>query len=140
VTDDLSLAPYRIDTVEDGSQQLWLFDGDMEEVADVFEDRDAESNGHGWESFASWLLEAEMPDLAAQQLMDGLVGAVVTPQREVVVRRGFSAADTPPSDNRSGSDRSSSSRFSRNSYRPSCPDTDGCRAFHASRNGPTTTH
>jgi hypothetical protein len=64
VTDDLSLAPFRIHTLDDGSQQLWLFDGDMEEVADVFEDRDAESNGHGWESFASWLLEAEMPDNA----------------------------------------------------------------------------
>lgn len=64
MTDDLSLAPFRIHTLDDGSQQLWLFDGDMEEVADVFEDRDAESNGHGWESFASWLLEAEMPDNA----------------------------------------------------------------------------
>ncbi|MFD1374403.1 Imm51 family immunity protein [Actinoplanes sichuanensis] len=64
MTDDLSLAPFRIHTVDDGSHQLWLFDGDMEEVADVFEDRDAESNGHGWESFARWLLEAEMPDSA----------------------------------------------------------------------------
>jgi hypothetical protein len=45
VTDDLSLAPFRIHTLDDGSQQLWLFDGDMEEVADVFDDRDAESNG-----------------------------------------------------------------------------------------------
>jgi Immunity protein 51 len=64
VTDDLSLAPFRIHTLDDGLQQLWLFDGDMEEVADVFENRDTESNGHGWESFANWLLEAEMPDNA----------------------------------------------------------------------------
>lgn len=64
MTEDLSLAPFRIHTLDDRSQQLWLFDGDMEDVADVFEDRDAESNGHGWESFANWLLETEMPDKA----------------------------------------------------------------------------
>jgi len=64
MTEDLSLAPFRIHTDDDGSHQLWLFDGDMEKVADVFEDGDAESNGHGWESLASWLLEAEMPETA----------------------------------------------------------------------------
>ncbi|MET8154407.1 Imm51 family immunity protein [Actinoplanes sp. NPDC049668] len=64
MTDDFSLAPFRIHTLDDGSQQLWLFDGDMEEVADVFEDLDAEGNGHGWENFAGRLVEAEMPDKA----------------------------------------------------------------------------
>jgi hypothetical protein len=43
---------------------LWLFDGDMEEVEDVFNDLGAESNGHGWESLAWWITNTEMPDLA----------------------------------------------------------------------------
>ena len=41
-----------------------LFDGDMEDVEDVFDDLDTESNGHGWESLALWLIHAEMPSLA----------------------------------------------------------------------------
>lgn len=44
-------------------QELVLFDGDMEDVEDVFDDLDAESNGHGWESLAWWLTHTEMPDL-----------------------------------------------------------------------------
>lgn len=64
VTDDLSLSPFRLSVREDGQQELVLFDGDMEEVEDVFDDLDAESNGHGWESFARWLSDTEMPDLA----------------------------------------------------------------------------
>jgi hypothetical protein len=64
VTEDLSLAPFHIDTEEDGRQTLWLPDGDMEKVEDVFEALAAESNGHGWESLAWWLTHTEMPDLA----------------------------------------------------------------------------
>jgi hypothetical protein len=64
VTDDLSLAPFRIHTRDDGTQELCLFDGDMEEVEDVFDELNAESNGHGWESLAWWLTHTEMPDLA----------------------------------------------------------------------------
>ncbi|BCJ48089.1 hypothetical protein GCM10010168_24490 [Actinoplanes ianthinogenes] len=43
---------------------LSLFDGDMEEVEDVFDEAGAESNGHGWEALAWWLTHTEMPDLA----------------------------------------------------------------------------
>ncbi|MEU4622013.1 Imm51 family immunity protein [Actinoplanes sp. NPDC023801] len=64
MTEDLSLFPFRIDTSDDATQQLWLFDGDMEQVEDVFADRGAESNGHGWESLAGWLIDTEMPELA----------------------------------------------------------------------------
>ncbi|KUL29465.1 Imm51 family immunity protein [Actinoplanes awajinensis] len=59
MTDDLS--PFHAFTREDGQQELVLFDGDMEDVEDVFDELDAESNGHGWESFAQWLIRAEMP-------------------------------------------------------------------------------
>ncbi|MEV0902301.1 Imm51 family immunity protein [Actinoplanes sp. NPDC049802] len=64
MTDDLSLGPFRISARDDGQQELVLFDADMEEVEDVFEDLDAESDGHGWESLAQWLTQTEMPDLA----------------------------------------------------------------------------
>jgi hypothetical protein len=64
VTDDLSLAPFRIHARDDRAHELWLFDGDMEQVADVFEDLGAESNGHGWESLAWWLTHSELPELA----------------------------------------------------------------------------
>ncbi|MFI1996659.1 Imm51 family immunity protein [Actinoplanes sp. NPDC020271] len=62
--DDLSLSPFHVYAREDGQQELVLFDGDMEDVEDVFDDLDAESNGHGWESLAQWLIQAEMPGLA----------------------------------------------------------------------------
>jgi hypothetical protein len=64
VTEDLSLAPFRIHARDDGAHELYLFDGDMEEVEDVFDDLGAESNGHGWESLARWMTHTEMPDLA----------------------------------------------------------------------------
>jgi hypothetical protein len=64
VTEDLSLAPFRLHVREDGAHELWLFDGDMEQVEDVFADLGAESNGHGWEGLAWWLTHSEMPDLA----------------------------------------------------------------------------
>jgi hypothetical protein len=64
MTDDLSLSPFRIDARDDGEQELVLFDADMEDVEDVFEDLGAEPNGHGWESLAQWLIKAEMPGLA----------------------------------------------------------------------------
>jgi Immunity protein 51 len=64
MAEDLSLAPFRIHTRDDGTLELWLFDGDMEEVEDVFAGLGAESNGHGWEGLAWWLTHTEMPDLA----------------------------------------------------------------------------
>ncbi|MEU2021322.1 Imm51 family immunity protein [Streptomyces sp. NPDC016469] len=41
-----------------------LFDGDMEHVEDVFEEHNAEGNGHGWEDLAQWLVHSLMPELA----------------------------------------------------------------------------
>jgi len=64
VIDDVSLAPFRIHVRDDGAHVLWLFDGDMEQVEDVFSEHDAEGNGHGWESLAWWLTHSEMPELA----------------------------------------------------------------------------
>ena len=64
MADDLSLSPFHTDAREDGQQELVLYDGDMEDVEDVFDDLGAESNGHGWESLAQWLIHAEMPGLA----------------------------------------------------------------------------
>ncbi|WP_051800124.1 Imm51 family immunity protein [Catenuloplanes japonicus] len=64
MTDDLSLSPFLLYARDDGQQELVLFDGDMEDVEDVFDGLDAESNGHGWQSLAQWLVHAEMPGLA----------------------------------------------------------------------------
>lgn len=64
MTDDLTLAPFHVHTRDDDVHELWLFDGDMEQVEDVFDELDAESNGHGWESLAWWLTHSEMPELA----------------------------------------------------------------------------
>jgi hypothetical protein len=63
VTADLSLSPFEIHDLEDGSHQLWLFDGDMEQVEDVFDDQGAEGNGHGWESLAQALVRAQLPEV-----------------------------------------------------------------------------
>ncbi|WP_329501068.1 Imm51 family immunity protein [Kitasatospora herbaricolor] len=41
---------------------MYLFDGDMERVADVFEEHNAESHGHGWEGLAQSLVRSHMPD------------------------------------------------------------------------------
>ncbi|MFE0460200.1 Imm51 family immunity protein [Kitasatospora sp. NPDC058965] len=65
---DQSLAPFHIDETGDSdpSHCLFLFDGDMEQVADVFEAHDAESHGHGWESLARSLVRSCMPDNAGK--------------------------------------------------------------------------
>jgi hypothetical protein len=77
VTEDLSLAPFRIDTREDGAQELLLPDGDMQQVEDVFDALGAESNGHGWESLAWWLTHTDMPDLADPIWFDSEAGTFV---------------------------------------------------------------
>ncbi|MDY7086977.1 MAG: Imm51 family immunity protein [Actinomycetota bacterium] len=64
MTGDLSLAPFHFLVQEDGTHELLLFDGDMAQVEDVFDANNAEANGYGWESLASWLTHVKMPDLA----------------------------------------------------------------------------
>jgi Immunity protein 51 len=64
--DEPDLAPFVLD--RDGEPptpySLILFDGDMEDVEDVFEQLNAESNGHGWEGLATSLVRSHMPELA----------------------------------------------------------------------------
>jgi hypothetical protein len=64
VADDLSLSPFHVSAREDGQHESVLYDGDMEDVEDVFDELGAESNGHGWESLARWLIHAEMAGFA----------------------------------------------------------------------------
>ncbi|MFF4168267.1 Imm51 family immunity protein [Streptomyces sp. NPDC001741] len=64
MTDASALAPFHLDegNETDPSHCLYLFDGDMEQVADVFEEHDAESHGHGWEGLAESLVRSRMPE------------------------------------------------------------------------------
>lgn len=41
---------------------LYLFDGDMEQVADVFDEHNAENHGHGWQGLAMSLVRSRMPE------------------------------------------------------------------------------
>ncbi|WP_394437718.1 Imm51 family immunity protein [Streptomyces sp. SGAir0957] len=63
MSDRSALAPFHLDeTGEPGpSHCLYLCEGDMERVADVFEQHNAESHGHGWEWLAESLVNSRMP-------------------------------------------------------------------------------
>ncbi|MEY2233150.1 Imm51 family immunity protein [Streptomyces sp. BF23-19] len=64
MTDVSALAPFHLDehSESDGSHCLYLFDGDMEQVADVFEEHNAECHGYGWEGLAQSLAHSHMPE------------------------------------------------------------------------------
>ncbi|MFJ2747211.1 Imm51 family immunity protein [Streptomyces sp. NPDC087297] len=64
MTDASALAPFHLDERSEGdtSHCLYLFDGDMEQVADVFEEHSAECHGHGWEGLAQSLAHFHMPE------------------------------------------------------------------------------
>ncbi|MEU5148833.1 hypothetical protein AB0G42_16790 [Streptomyces yangpuensis] len=55
MTDASALAPFHLDERGEGdiSHCLYLFDGDMEQVADVFEEHNAERHGYGWDGLGS---------------------------------------------------------------------------------------
>ncbi|MEV4949897.1 Imm51 family immunity protein [Streptomyces sp. NPDC053755] len=66
MTDASALAPFHLDegSESDSSHCLCLFE--MDQVADVFEEHDAESNGHGWEGLAESLVHSHMPESVAK--------------------------------------------------------------------------
>lgn len=66
VTTQSPLAPFVLDEADatQTSHCLMLFEGDMEQVEAVFEEHDAEGNGHGWEGLAESLVHTQMPELA----------------------------------------------------------------------------
>ncbi|MGW8889701.1 Imm51 family immunity protein [Streptomyces sp. NPDC055749] len=68
MTEQSPLAPFILDEADatQTSHCLMLFDGDMEQVEDVFEEHNAEANGHGWEGLAQSLVHSLMPELAAR--------------------------------------------------------------------------
>ncbi|MEU5297851.1 Imm51 family immunity protein [Streptomyces umbrinus] len=66
MTEQSPLAPFILDEA-DAPQTLhclMLFDGDMDHVEAVFEEHNAEGNGHGWEGLAQSLVQSLMPDVA----------------------------------------------------------------------------
>ncbi|SEL28733.1 Imm51 family immunity protein [Streptacidiphilus jiangxiensis] len=64
MNDASALAPFHLDEGGEGDPWhcLYLFDGDMERVADVFEEHNAESHGHGWQGLAVSLVRSRMPE------------------------------------------------------------------------------
>jgi hypothetical protein len=79
VTDQPPLAPFHLDEPGDSnpSHCLYLFDSDMEQVADVFEEHNAESHGHGWESLARSLVRSRMPNNAGNLYFGSEAGTFV---------------------------------------------------------------
>ncbi|MFJ4850792.1 MULTISPECIES: Imm51 family immunity protein [unclassified Streptomyces] len=59
-----ALAPFHLDEGRESepSHCLYLFEIDMEQVADVFEGHNAESHGHGWEGLAESLVRSRLPE------------------------------------------------------------------------------
>ena len=63
--DTATFAPFSLLEYEHapGTFCLVLFDGDMEEVEDAFQEVGAEANGHGWEALAISIVRSQMPDI-----------------------------------------------------------------------------
>jgi hypothetical protein len=87
VTKDLSLAPFQLHGLEDGSFELLFFE--MDEVEDVFEDLGAEANGHGWQALAEWVVHAKSPDIAALISFDSESGTFVAKSTDREALRGL---------------------------------------------------
>ncbi|TLQ42596.1 Imm51 family immunity protein [Streptomyces marianii] len=83
--DPTALAPFHLDETgdPDPSHCLYLFDGDMEQVADVFEEHNAESHGHGWEGLAESLVSSRMPDSADKLHFGSEAGTFVVSSSDV---------------------------------------------------------
>ncbi|MFF4266311.1 Imm51 family immunity protein [Streptomyces virginiae] len=64
MTDASALAPFHLDedSEADGSHCPYLFDSDMEQVADVFERHNAECHGYGWDGLARSPAHSHMPE------------------------------------------------------------------------------
>lgn len=83
VTKVIEMDPFQIHELENGSYELWLFDGDMEKVEDVFHDHGAEGNGHGWQAFAWALVDSKLPDLSEVIWFDSEGGTFVAGSDDV---------------------------------------------------------
>ncbi|WP_164540428.1 Imm51 family immunity protein [Streptomyces abyssomicinicus] len=64
MTDASALAPFRLDEGCESDPSHCLYFVEMDQVADVFEEHDAEGNGHGWEGLAESPVHSRMPESA----------------------------------------------------------------------------
>src|SRR5262245_27030153 len=62
---------------------LMMTDGDMEQVEDVFEDLNAEGNGHGWEGLAESVGEAQMSEIADRLTFGSEAGTFVVESHDL---------------------------------------------------------
>ncbi|MFJ3637825.1 Imm51 family immunity protein [Streptomyces sp. NPDC090112] len=62
MTDASTLAPFHLDEGSESDPSHCLYLSEMGQVADVFEEHGAESNGHGWEGLAESLVHSHMPE------------------------------------------------------------------------------
>ncbi|MEV7558631.1 Imm51 family immunity protein [Streptomyces sp. NPDC089795] len=89
MTDTSALAPFHLDegSETDPSHCLYLFA--MDQVADVFEEHGAESNGHGWESLAESLVRSHMPECVAKLRFGSEGDTFVVTSTDLVALRGL---------------------------------------------------
>jgi hypothetical protein len=118
VTDQSPLAPFILDEAEAAqtSHCLMLFDGDMEEVEDVFEEPIAEGNGLGWEGLAQSLVHSFMPELADRLDFGSESGTFVVTSTDLTVTAG--PPEPGPTSNNNPPLRPKPARRSRGTRRP----------------------
>lgn len=82
-----ALAPFHLDegSPSDPSHCLYLTDGDMEQVADIFERHNAESHGHGWEGLAMSLVRSRMPESVGKLHFGSEAGTFVVTSTDLQV-------------------------------------------------------
>src|SRR5262245_28128915 len=91
--DRATFAPFVVLEYESspGYYGLILFDGEMEEVEDVFEDQGAEGNGHGWEGLAESLVKSRMPEATDRLDFNSEAGTFAVNSRDLDALRRLAA-------------------------------------------------
>ncbi|PAZ16159.1 hypothetical protein CLM62_09655 [Streptomyces sp. SA15] len=88
------LAPFVLDEGDPAHSApcLMLFDADLEEVEDVFDELNAEGNGHGWEGLAQSLVHSAMPEIADRLEFGSESGTFVVTSSDIHALRQLGTA------------------------------------------------
>ena len=89
---DESFAPFRLfETTTPSRFELVLFDGDMEQVEEVFHRLDAEANGHGWQELAESVVAMRLPATSERVVFDSEGGTFVALSTDITALRQLAA-------------------------------------------------
>lgn len=85
MVDQNTLAPFVFTEQEatPGTFELVLYDGDMEEIEDVFHALNAEGHGHGWEGLAQSVVQTQMPEISNHLNFSSEAGTFVAISNEL---------------------------------------------------------